>query len=69
MHYIIMIFPLLSWCLCGVQAGEADREAAEAQFKLVGEANSVLSDPQQRARYDASVDGVLATWKDAVGKA
>jgi curved DNA-binding protein CbpA len=43
----------LSWSLLCVQAGEADREAAEAKFKLVGEANSVLSDPQQRQRYDA----------------
>ena len=42
-----------AWSVRCVQAGEADREAAEAKFKLVGEANSVLSDPQQRQRYDA----------------
>lgn len=43
----------LCWSVLRVQAGEADREVAEAKFKLVGEANSVLSDPQQRQRYDA----------------
>ena len=36
---------------------EAEKKKAEAMFKDVTEANTVLSDPQQKARYDASVDG------------
>lgn len=34
------------------KAGEEEREAAEAQFKLVGEAWTVLSDPQQRRKCE-----------------
>ncbi|GAB4814815.1 hypothetical protein N2152v2_001861 [Parachlorella kessleri] len=34
------------------KASEEERDSAEAQFKLVGEAYSVLSDAKKRARYD-----------------
>jgi DnaJ family protein C protein 7 len=36
---------------------EAEKKRAEAMFKDVTEANTVLSDPQNKARYDASLDG------------
>ena len=35
------------------QVTEENREEASKQFKLVGEAFAVLSDPAQRRRYDA----------------
>lgn len=43
--------------LC-VQASEEERSAAEVQFKLVGEAYSVLSDANKRARYDQGAQPV-----------
>ena len=35
------------------KAAEGQREANEKQFKLVGEANAILSDPAKRQKYDA----------------
>lgn len=37
-------------------ATEVEQEQAEKQFKDIGEAYSVLTDPQKKARYDAGQD-------------
>ena len=43
-------------------ATDQEQEEAEKQFKDIGEAYSVLTDPQKRRRYDAGQDLEVSQW-------